>query len=108
VVLTQEPSPKPGGEAPVPLRAWAGKAFMRAPASGCILRKARRVEDGGLQMTADKIDVSHESGDAFAHGNVKATWLDAAPPSGVNRASRQIRVQARAMWLWAARGRRTW
>jgi hypothetical protein len=34
------------------------------------------VEDGGLQLTADKIDVSHESGDAFAHGNVKATWLD--------------------------------
>ncbi len=33
------------------------------------------MEDGGLQLTADKIDVSHESGDAFAHGNVKATWL---------------------------------
>jgi lipopolysaccharide export system protein LptA len=35
-----------------------------------------RVEDGGLQLTADKVDVSQQSGDAFAHGNVKATWLD--------------------------------
>jgi lipopolysaccharide export system protein LptA len=40
------------------------------------LTQSPRVEDGGLQLTADKIDVSHESGDAFAHGNVKATWLD--------------------------------
>jgi lipopolysaccharide export system protein LptA len=41
------------------------------------------VEDGGLQMTADKIDVSQDSGDAFAHGNVKATWVQAAAgPAG--------------------------
>ena len=78
VVLTQEPSPKPGGEAPVPLRAWAGKAVYEGAGEWLHLTQSPRVEDGGLQMTADKIDVSHESGDAFAHGNVKATWLDAA------------------------------
>jgi len=77
VVLTQEPSPKPGGEAPVPLRAWAGKAVYEGAGEWLHLTQSPRVEDGGLQMTADKIDVSHESGDAFAHGNVKATWLDA-------------------------------
>jgi lipopolysaccharide export system protein LptA len=34
------------------------------------------VEDGGMQLTADKIDISQQSGDAFAHGDVKATWLN--------------------------------
>jgi lipopolysaccharide export system protein LptA len=43
------------------------------------------VEDGGMQMTADKIDVSHASGDAFARGNVKATWLD----TGSSKAEQQ-------------------
>jgi lipopolysaccharide export system protein LptA len=35
------------------------------------------VEDGALQITADRVDVSRASGDAFAHGNVKASWMDA-------------------------------
>jgi lipopolysaccharide export system protein LptA len=76
VVLIQEPAPKPGGEAPVPLRAWAGKAIYEGSGEWLHLTLNPRVEDGGIQMTADKIDVLHESGDAFAHGNVKATWLD--------------------------------
>ncbi|MGA2049180.1 MAG: hypothetical protein ABSG96_15890 [Terracidiphilus sp.] len=80
VVLTQEPAPKPGGEAPVLLRAWAGKAVYEGVGEWLHLTLNPRVEDGGMQMTADKIDVSHESGDAFAHGNVKATWLDASKP----------------------------
>jgi lipopolysaccharide export system protein LptA len=29
-----------------------------------------------MQLTADKIDVSQDSGDALAQGNVKATWSD--------------------------------
>ena len=29
-------------------------------------------------MTAEKVDVSRASGDAFAHGNVKATWIESA------------------------------
>ena len=77
VVLMQEPAPKPGVQAPVPLRAWAGKAVYEAAGEWLHLTLSPRVEDGSMQMTADKIDVSHESGDAFAHGNVKATWLDA-------------------------------
>jgi lipopolysaccharide export system protein LptA len=36
------------------------------------------VEDGALQFSADKVDVSRASGDAFAHGNVKASWMDTA------------------------------
>jgi lipopolysaccharide export system protein LptA len=78
VVLTQEPAAKPGAaEVQAPLRAWAGRAVYDGAGEWLHLTVNPRVEDGGLQMTADKIDVSHESGDAFVHGNVKATWLDA-------------------------------
>jgi lipopolysaccharide export system protein LptA len=76
VVLTQEPAAKPGAEAQAPLRAWAGRAVYDGTGEWLHLTLNPRVEDGALQMTADKIDVSHESSDAFAHGNVKATWLD--------------------------------
>ena len=41
-----------------------------------------RVTDGGLELTADKLNVSQESGDAFALGNVKATWTGDASGSG--------------------------
>ena len=40
-------------------------AFDRKPAGG----------QWRLQLAADKVDVSQDSGDAFAHGNVKATWF---------------------------------
>jgi lipopolysaccharide export system protein LptA len=40
-----------------------------------------RVEDGAMQLTADKVDVSRASGDAFAHGNVKASWINVSAAS---------------------------
>jgi lipopolysaccharide export system protein LptA len=76
VVLMQQPAPKPGAATPSPLRAWAGRAVYEGAGEWLHLTLSPRVEDGGMQMTADKIDVSHTSGDAFAHGNVKATWLE--------------------------------
>ena len=76
VLASSRPAPKPGAEAPAELRAWAGKAVYEGAGEWLHLTIAPRIEDGGLQMTADKIDVSHETGDAFAHGNVKATWLN--------------------------------
>jgi lipopolysaccharide export system protein LptA len=76
VVLIQEPSAKPGAPAASPMRATAGRAVYEGGGEWLRLTLSPRVEDGGLQLTADKIDVSHDSGDAFAHGNVKATWLD--------------------------------
>jgi len=76
VVLMQLPALKPGAATPSPLRAWAGRAVYDGEGEWLHLTLSPRVEDGGMQMTADKIDVSHASGDAFAHGNVKATWLD--------------------------------
>jgi lipopolysaccharide export system protein LptA len=48
-----------------------------------------RVEDGGLELTADKVDVSQQSGDAFAHGNVKATWTSQGTTAGDGSAGGQ-------------------
>ena len=39
-----------------------------------------RVVDGGLEMAADKVDVSQQSSEAFAHGNVKASWTGGGVP----------------------------
>jgi len=49
-----------------------------------------RVEDGGLQLTAEKIDVSHDTGDAFAHTNVKATWIDNAADTKPTPSGHQV------------------
>jgi len=80
VVLNQTPAPKPGSQSPqAPVHAWAGRAEYEGAGEWLHLLQSPRVEDGGLQMTADKIDLSHETGDAFAHGNVKATWISNSP-----------------------------
>jgi lipopolysaccharide export system protein LptA len=80
VVMTQTPAAKPnapsGAQPPAPLRAWAGHAVYEGAGELLHLTESPRIEDGGLEMTADKMDVSHASGDAFAHGNVKATWFN--------------------------------
>jgi lipopolysaccharide export system protein LptA len=74
VVLVQEPQAKPGESAPAAMRATAGKAVYEGAGEWLHLTLNPREDDGGLQLSADKIDVSQASGDAFAHGNVKATW----------------------------------
>jgi lipopolysaccharide export system protein LptA len=74
VVLTQEPAAKPGGQASA-MRATSGRAVYEEAGEWLHLTLSPRVEDGGLQLTADKIDVSQGSGDAFARGNVKASWV---------------------------------
>jgi lipopolysaccharide export system protein LptA len=75
VVLVENPAAKTG-EASAPLRATAGHAVYEGAGEWLHLTQSPRVEDGGLQLTADKIDVSQDSGDAFGHGNVKATWAE--------------------------------
>lgn len=76
VVLIQLPSARSRGPAPEPMSATAGRAVYEGAGEWLHLTLNPRVDDGGLQLAADKIDVSHDSGDAFAHGNVKATWFD--------------------------------
>lgn len=80
VVLQQQPVAKPGGVQEPTLRATAEHALYEGAGEWLHLMGSPRVEDGGLQLTADKVDVSQASGDAFAHGNVKATWMEANPP----------------------------
>ncbi len=76
VVLTQQAAAKPGAPPPAALRATAGHADYAGEGEWLHLTVNPRVEDGALQLTADKVDVSRASGDAFAHGNVKASWMD--------------------------------
>ena len=85
VVLVQYPAPKPGAEPEAPMRATAGHAIYEGAGEWLHLTQSPRIEDGGLQMTADKIDISQESGDAFAHGDVKASWVG----SGTGHAPKQ-------------------
>jgi len=75
VVLTEQQATKPG-EPPQPsLRATAGKAVYDGASEWLRLTQSPWVDDGGMQLAADRLDVSQASGDALAHGNVKATWL---------------------------------
>jgi len=74
VVLFEQPATKSGGPPQPPLRAAAGKAVYEGAGEWVHLTANPRVTDGGLELTADKVDVSRETGDAFAHGSVKATW----------------------------------
>ncbi len=78
VVLTEETAARAGGQA-TPMRATSGRAVYEGAGAWLHLTLAPHVEDGGLQLTADKVDISQASGDAFAHGNVKASWLQGAP-----------------------------
>ena len=76
VVLTQTPAAKPGAPPQPTMRATAGRADYDGQGEWLHLTITPRVEDGALQLTADKVDVARASGDAFAHGNVKASWMD--------------------------------
>jgi lipopolysaccharide export system protein LptA len=76
VELTQTPAAKAGAQPEPPLQATAGRAAYEGAGEWLHLTLSPRVEDGGIELSANKIDVSQDSGDAFAHGDVKATWQD--------------------------------
>jgi lipopolysaccharide export system protein LptA len=76
VVLEQQPTAKSSGSVQTALRATAGRAVYEGAGEWLHLMQSPRVTDGGLELTAEGIDVSQSSGDAFAHRNVKATWTD--------------------------------
>jgi len=61
------------------MRATAGRADYEGGGERVHLTESPRVDDGGLELSANQVDVAQASGDAFAHGNVKATWLDQPP-----------------------------
>jgi lipopolysaccharide export system protein LptA len=84
VVLFEQPAAKAGAQpqSQPPLRATAGKAVYEGQGEWLHLTMSPRVVNGGMELTADKVDVSQQSGDAFAHGDVKATWTGAAVGGG--------------------------
>jgi lipopolysaccharide export system protein LptA len=83
VTLDQQPATKPGLPNSPPLHATADQAVYQAAGEWLHLTGSPRVDNGGLQLAANKIDFSRTSGDAFAHGDVKATWFgnDADTPA---------------------------
>jgi lipopolysaccharide export system protein LptA len=74
VALIEQPAAKPGAPPQPPMRATAGKAVYEGGGEWLHLTTNPRIVNGGLELTADKVDVSRQSDEAFAHGNVKATW----------------------------------
>jgi lipopolysaccharide export system protein LptA len=76
VVLFEQPAQKPGARPQPPLRATAGKAVYEGKGEWLHLTLNPRVEDGGMELTAQKVDVSQQSGDAWGRGDVKATWTE--------------------------------
>ena len=82
VVIFQQAAAKPGAQPQPPLRATAGKAVYEETGQWLHLTLNPRVVNGGMELAADKVDVSQQSGDAFAHGNVKATWTGEGAPNG--------------------------
>jgi lipopolysaccharide export system protein LptA len=78
VMLFEQPAAT-AGQAQAPLHATAGKAVYEGAGEWLHLTMSPRVTNGAMELAADKVDVSRQSGDAFAHGNVKATWTGGAP-----------------------------
>jgi len=81
VVLFEQPAQKPGAQPP--LRATAGKALYEGRGEWLHLTMSPHVNDGGMELTADRVDVSRQSGDAWGRGDVKATWADAGQQGGM-------------------------
>jgi len=93
VVLTRTPAAKPGTPPPATLRAFAGRADYEGQGEWLHLSVNSRVEDGALQFTADKVELSRTTGEAFGHGNVKATQQDEGA-SGSGQPSRPANGQS--------------
>jgi lipopolysaccharide export system protein LptA len=74
VVLVQKPAAKPGARPQPEMRATAGHASYEADGQWLHLTVNPRVVDGAIELTARKIDVTQQTGDAIAHDQVKATW----------------------------------
>ena len=85
VVLVQQSSPKPGAQPQPPLHVTAGKAVYEGTGEWLHLTVNPRIVNGGMELTAEKVDISRQSGDAFAHGNIKATWSGDTAGSGGNQ-----------------------
>jgi lipopolysaccharide export system protein LptA len=93
VSLFQQPAPKPGSQPRPPMHATAGKAVYEGTGQWLHLTINPRVEDGGMELAADTVDISQQSGDAFARGNVKGSWTANSTDTGAGLSGRQAPSQ---------------
>lgn len=84
VTLRDQPAQKPGHAQEAPLVASAERAEYQSAGQRLHLTGNPHVQEGGMDVSADILDVAQASGAALARGNVKATWnqvaQDAAAP----------------------------
>jgi lipopolysaccharide export system protein LptA len=86
VAMTQTPAPGArNGVSASPTQAWAGRAVYENAGEWLHLTMNPRIASGQSQITADKIDISRQTNQAFAHGNVKATYVEGAGSQGEGR-----------------------
>ncbi|MDE3199434.1 MAG: hypothetical protein KGN79_00830, partial [Acidobacteriota bacterium] len=82
VVIVQ--TPEQGTKAAqTPLRATANRADYEGSGQELHLTGSPRIENSGLELSANRIDLSQASGIASAQGDVKATWQRGALTVGV-------------------------
>jgi len=78
VQFTQNSPPdsptRPGHAAEPGVRATADRADYDGPSQMLHLSGSPRVQNGTLDLAATRIDFARATGDAFAHGDVKASW----------------------------------
>ena len=86
VVMTEE-EPARAGKAATELHATSGHAAYDGAGLWVHLTVSPRIDEDGLGLTADRVDVSQASGDAFARGNVKATWTASGKPTATGSAA---------------------
>ncbi len=82
VVLVEHPAQKAGAQAQSTMRATAGHATYAGADQRLELTENPRLDDGGLELSAKIIDVFEQAGEGFAHGDVKATWLETDAATG--------------------------
>jgi lipopolysaccharide export system protein LptA len=86
VVMVQEPA-RGQAQGSGTMRATAARAEYAGAGEWLHLTGSPHVVDGTLDVTADKMDVSRQTGDAFGHGHVKATSLSGMQPGGARPVS---------------------
>ena len=75
-----------------PIRGTANRSDYDGATETIHLSGGPRVSNGEIEMAADLIDYVRLTGDAFAHGNVKASWSNSAAAQGKPGASTPARI----------------
>jgi len=75
-----------------PVRGTANRSDYDGATETIHLSGNPRVTNGEIEMAADLIDYVRSTGDAFAHGNVKASWANSVRGDGKSGANAATRI----------------